>query len=266
MEQPRLLEAHEPLHRPAVRIRDANAEWCEFIAEKIRGIVEDPETAEKLIPKDHRFGEKRPPFVTGYYETYNKPNVSLVDLKQTPIVRMTERGIETADGVREFDIVVWATGFDFGTGALARMGIRGRNGLALDGLLGRRPEDVPRRADRRLPELLLPRWPARGGRQQPALQRRPGRLRHRHARVRRAITATTRSRSTPRPKSEWTNMVDTGAAMPPPFGESSYFFGTQHPRQAAPVPPELRRPAQALQGDRRRPRERLQGVQTVATG
>ena len=65
----------------------ANAEWCEFIAEKIRSIVKDPETAEKLIPKDHRFGEKRPPFVTGYYETYNKPNVSLVDLKQTPIVR-----------------------------------------------------------------------------------------------------------------------------------------------------------------------------------
>ena len=68
----------------------ANAEWCEFIAEKIRGIVEDPETAEKLIPKDHRFGEKRPPFVTGYYEAYNNPNVSLVDLEQTPIVRVTE--------------------------------------------------------------------------------------------------------------------------------------------------------------------------------
>ena len=76
----------------------ANAEWCEFIAEKVRRIVDDPETAEKLIPTDHRFGEKRPPFVTDYYETYNKPNVSLVDLKQTPILRMTERGIETADG------------------------------------------------------------------------------------------------------------------------------------------------------------------------
>ena len=109
----------------------ANAEWCEFIAEKIRGIVEDPETAERLIPKDHRFGEKRPPFVTGYYEAFNKPHVHLVDLRQTPIVRITEHGIETTDGVREFDIIVWATGFDFGTGALARMGIRGRDGLAL---------------------------------------------------------------------------------------------------------------------------------------
>jgi cation diffusion facilitator CzcD-associated flavoprotein CzcO len=109
----------------------ANAEWCEFIAEKIRSVVTDPETADKLIPKDQFFGENRPPYVTGYYEVFNEPNVSLVDLKQTPIVRVTEGGIETADGVRELDIVVWATGFDFGTGALMRMGIRGRHGLAL---------------------------------------------------------------------------------------------------------------------------------------
>ena len=57
----------------------ANAEWCEFIAEKIRSIVKDPETADKLIPKDHRFGEKRPPFVNGYFEVYNNPNVDLVE-------------------------------------------------------------------------------------------------------------------------------------------------------------------------------------------
>src|SRR3984957_3082703 len=61
----------------------ANALWCDFIAAKVRDIVEDPETAERLIPKDHRFAEKRPPFVTGYYETYNNPHVSLVDLKET---------------------------------------------------------------------------------------------------------------------------------------------------------------------------------------
>ena len=109
----------------------ANDEWCEFIAEKIRGIVRDPETAERLIPTDHRFGGKRPPFVNGYFEAFNDPKVSLVDLRETPIVRVTETGIETTDGVREFDIIVWATGFDFGTGALNRMGIRGRDGLAL---------------------------------------------------------------------------------------------------------------------------------------
>src|SRR5581483_1530938 len=88
----------------------ANAEWCEFIAQKIRSIVDDPETAGKLIPKSHRYGEKRPPFASRYYETFNNPNVSLVDLEVTPIVRVTESGIETEDGLREFDVIVWATG------------------------------------------------------------------------------------------------------------------------------------------------------------
>ncbi len=109
----------------------ANDEWCAFIAEKIRGLVDDPDTAERLIPRDHRFGEKRPPFVTGYFEAFNDPKVSLVDLRETPMVGLTETGIETTDGVREFDVIVWATGFDFGTGALSRMGIRGRGGLEL---------------------------------------------------------------------------------------------------------------------------------------
>ncbi|MGH9096202.1 MAG: flavin-containing monooxygenase, partial [Acidimicrobiales bacterium] len=110
----------------------ANALWCEFIAAKIRNIVKDPMTAEQLVPKDHRYAEKRPPFVTGYFEVYNRANVSLVDLRQTPIVSVTTGGIETAEGLREFDIIVWATGFDFGTGALARIGIRGRDHLALE--------------------------------------------------------------------------------------------------------------------------------------
>src|SRR5690606_36974177 len=81
---------------------EANAEWCAFIADKIRAIVRDPETAERLIPTDHRFGEKRPPFVNGYYEAFNDPKVSLVDLRVTPMVRLTEEGIETTDGVRPF--------------------------------------------------------------------------------------------------------------------------------------------------------------------
>ncbi|HKY15217.1 MAG TPA: NAD(P)/FAD-dependent oxidoreductase [Microthrixaceae bacterium] len=110
---------------------DANAEWCEFIANKIRTAVDDPETAEVLIPKDHRYGQKRPPYVAGYFEAFNDPKVSLVDLRETPMVRVTETGIETTDGLREFDVIVWATGFDFGTGAMLRMGIRGRDGLEL---------------------------------------------------------------------------------------------------------------------------------------
>ncbi|MFF0038698.1 flavin-containing monooxygenase [Streptomyces mirabilis] len=109
-----------------------NAEWCEFLAGKIRSIVKDPETAEKLIPKGHGYGGRRPPFGTGYYETYNKPNVFLVDLNETPITRITEAGVETAEGTQDIDVIIWATGYDFGTGALNRLGVRGRGGLALE--------------------------------------------------------------------------------------------------------------------------------------
>ena len=139
-------------------------------------------TRRKLIPKDHRFGEHRPPFVTGYYEAYNRPNVTLVDVKETPIVRVTPNGIETTEGERELDVIVWATGFDFGTGAPAH-GDPWTDGVPR-AALGRRAQDVPRRADQRLPELLLPGWAARGGGEQPAVQRRPGRFRHRHAPLR----------------------------------------------------------------------------------
>ena len=110
----------------------ANAEWCEFIAEKIRGIVKDPAVADKLIPKDHGYAGKRPPFVTNYFEAYNRPKISLVDLTETPILRVTETGIETTAGHREHDMIVWATGFDFGTGSLMKLGARGRGGLPLE--------------------------------------------------------------------------------------------------------------------------------------
>ena len=112
--------------------KEANAEWCAFMAEKIRGIVHDPVQAERLIPKDHRYVGLRPPYVCGYYEMFNKPNVSLVSLRETPIVKVTETAIETSDGLREFDIVIWATGFDFGTGAMLRMGIVGAGGVKLN--------------------------------------------------------------------------------------------------------------------------------------
>ena len=103
--------------------REVNLEFCEFLADKIRSIVTDPVTAERLIPKDQLFGAKRPPFVTGYYESFNKPNVSLISLRETPIVRLDATGIETTEGHQDYDIIVYATGFDFGTGALTRMGV-----------------------------------------------------------------------------------------------------------------------------------------------
>lgn len=110
----------------------ANADFSEFVAQKIRSIVKDPETADKLIPKDHGFGMKRPPLETGYYEAYNKPNIELVDLRENPILRFTTTGIESADTTREFDVIIYATGFDAFTGALTRMGIRGLNGVSLE--------------------------------------------------------------------------------------------------------------------------------------
>ena len=75
-------------YRDLLTDKDVNAEWCEFLTGKIRSIVTDPATADKLIP-DHLYGQRRPPFGTNYYETYNDPKVSLVDLKATPILAIT---------------------------------------------------------------------------------------------------------------------------------------------------------------------------------
>jgi cation diffusion facilitator CzcD-associated flavoprotein CzcO len=110
---------------------EANAEFSEFIADKIRARVDDPVVAEKLIPKDHGFGVQRVPMETGYYEAYNRPNVHLVDLQETPIERITPTGIRTTGGDHAFDVIVYATGFDAVTGAYDRMVIRGTGGQTL---------------------------------------------------------------------------------------------------------------------------------------
>lgn len=109
----------------------ANAEYSEFVANKIRQRVNDPTIAEKLIPKDHGFGTRRVPLETGYYETFNRENVTLVDLNETPIERITQRGIKTADREHPFDVLIYATGFDAITGAFDRMDITGRDNQKL---------------------------------------------------------------------------------------------------------------------------------------
>jgi cation diffusion facilitator CzcD-associated flavoprotein CzcO len=83
--------------------REANALASEFVARKIRQRVHDPVVAEKLIPKNHGFGTRRVPLETGYYEVYNQPNVELVDLNETPIERITPRGIRTSEREHAFD-------------------------------------------------------------------------------------------------------------------------------------------------------------------
>jgi len=111
--------------------REANKAISDFVARKIRERVKDPKVAEKLIPKDHGFGTRRVPMETHYYEIYNQPNVQLVDIKETPIERITAKGIKTSDTDFEFDIIIYATGFDAITGAFDRIDIRGVDGLRL---------------------------------------------------------------------------------------------------------------------------------------
>jgi cation diffusion facilitator CzcD-associated flavoprotein CzcO len=114
--------------------REANRLASEFIAKKIRQRVKDPAVAEKLIPKNHGLGTRRVPLETGYYEVYNQPNVELVDINETPIERITPRGIKTSAREHEFDIIIYATGFDAITGAFDRIDIRGTDGARLKDL------------------------------------------------------------------------------------------------------------------------------------
>ncbi|HXH57349.1 NAD(P)/FAD-dependent oxidoreductase [Iamia sp.] len=108
----------------------ANETAAEFVRGKIRGVVQDPEVAERLAPSQV-IGCKRLCIDTGYYETFNRPHVSLVDLRETPIEGITPTGIGTTAGHHDLDAIVFATGFDAMTGALARIDIRGRDGVAL---------------------------------------------------------------------------------------------------------------------------------------
>jgi cation diffusion facilitator CzcD-associated flavoprotein CzcO len=109
----------------------ANDTAAEFIRNKIRSIVKDPETAEALCPKDHPFSTKRPCLDSGYFETYNRDNVKLVDLRKSPLEAITPTGIRTSSDEFEFDAIVFATGFDAMTGSLVNVDVRGRGGVAL---------------------------------------------------------------------------------------------------------------------------------------
>lgn len=110
---------------------EVNDEAAEFVREKIRGIVADPGTAEALSPRGLYIGTKRLCSGTNYYETYNRPNVTLVDVKKSPIERVVPSGIRTASGDYELDVLVFATGFDAMTGAMKNINPTGRNGVRL---------------------------------------------------------------------------------------------------------------------------------------
>jgi cation diffusion facilitator CzcD-associated flavoprotein CzcO len=128
----RFLHAFEPGH--VLTNAEVNSVVSEFIREKIRAKVEDPETAETLVPTDHPYGAKRPPMdYNDYYRTYNRDDVSLVDVSDDgePIERITEAGIRTTAAEYDLDVIVFATGFDAMTGAILAMEIEGRDGRTL---------------------------------------------------------------------------------------------------------------------------------------
>jgi cyclohexanone monooxygenase len=110
---------------------DANATAADFIRGKIRSVVKDPSVAESLCPNDHPLGSKRLCIGSNYLETFNRANVSLVDLKRTPLERITAAGVRTTEQEMPFDVLVFATGFDAITGALSRIQVTGRAGLKL---------------------------------------------------------------------------------------------------------------------------------------
>lgn len=111
--------------------KDANDTAAEFVRRKIREKVHDPQVREKLVPKDHAFGTRRPSVDSGYFEAFNRSNVELADLREAPIVELTPTGIRTTQRQHDFDVIIFATGFDVFTGSLLKPEIRGRKGLTL---------------------------------------------------------------------------------------------------------------------------------------
>jgi cyclohexanone monooxygenase len=109
---------------------DANYTAAEFIRGKIRELVKDPKTAELLSPT-YPFTLKRPPTGNGFYEAFNRENVHIIDVREAPITGITSNGVRTENGHYEVDVIILATGFDVGTGAITRIDLRGRNGLSI---------------------------------------------------------------------------------------------------------------------------------------
>ena len=133
----------------------ANALAADFVREKIQQTVKDPVTARKLTPTGHPIGTKRLPLDAGYFETFNRDNVSLVDLRETPIEEIVATGIRTSDRTHALDAIVFATGFDALTGPLTRVGIRGRGGEKLEAKWAAGPQTYLGVCTRGFPNLFM---------------------------------------------------------------------------------------------------------------
>ncbi len=162
---------------------EANEVIAEFIRGKIRQIVKDPDVAELLCPKTYPVGTKRICMDTGYFETFNRPNVTLVDVRTNPITEITPTGLRTTAGQYELDMLILATGFDAVTGSLTRMNITGRGGIRPAREVGGRPDQLPRLHGGGLPEPVHDPRPGQPRRARPDDHRRrvAGRLGHRRS-------------------------------------------------------------------------------------
>ena len=135
---------------------DGNKLICDLILEKISATVKDPETAAALMPHDHPFGAKRPCLDTNYYATYNRPNVTLVNLRQEPIKAITATGITTARRSVDVDVIVFATGFDAMTGAIRAVHpITGRGGKSLSDVWAQGPQTYLGRTVEGFPNFFM---------------------------------------------------------------------------------------------------------------
>ena len=122
-----LLGAYEDI----IKNKAANDTAAEFVREKIRSQIKDPRVAEKLLPRNHPIATKRPCVDIDYFQTYNRDNVTLVDLNETPIETITASGVKTTAQQYDVDSLVLAIGFDAMTGALNAIDVRGRGGICL---------------------------------------------------------------------------------------------------------------------------------------
>ena len=137
--------------------RDANAAFSAFMEAKIRARVNDPATAEKLIPKNHGFGTRRVPLETHYFEAYNKSNVRLVDLvNEAPIDHITEKGIQLQTGEHiELDALIYATGFDAVTGPMTAIDWQGVDSTKLPDIWTEGPRTYLGLFVHKLPNMMM---------------------------------------------------------------------------------------------------------------
>lgn len=135
--------------------KEANDLAADFVRNKIRSVVSDPKTAERLIPQGYPIASKRLPLDQGYFETFNRDSVTLVDLRETPIESIVERGVQTNETVHELDVLVFATGFDALTGPLTRIDIRGRDGQSLKEKWSHGPSTYLGVASRGFPNMFM---------------------------------------------------------------------------------------------------------------